>query len=207
MKVNYSWYKVVYPDMDNFVIGEVYGSNESVLGKTVKIAASNIKDVKQRFGYKLQFRIVDIKDQNTCVADIDSIVMMREWVGRLVRHNIRKIDVVVKVSVEGKPFKIKYICIINKTNRRYSKLITDQISKITEDKIKDYKLKDLVMDILNGKLQIEIQKKLNKFYPVRNFEVRMLERVSVHNPATAQAEEENHETKESETAAAETESK
>ncbi len=207
MKINYSWYKVVYPEMNDFFIGEVYGSNDSVIGKTVKISASNIKDVKQRFGYKIQFRIIGVRDQNTCVADIDSIIMMREWIGRLVRHNIRKMDVVVPISVEGKPFKIKYICIISKTNRRYSKLILDQIAKLTEEKVKGYKLKDLVMEILNGKLQIEIQKKLNKVYPIRNFEVRMFERVSTSKPASAQEDEVPQEAAGSESAAEKAESK
>ncbi|MCW1294005.1 MAG: hypothetical protein QXJ12_01165 [Candidatus Parvarchaeota archaeon] len=176
MKLNYSWYKVIYPDMEDLLIGEVYGSGENLIGKKIKISASAVKDVKQKFGYKIEFVITGIKDQSTCTADVDALIMTREWMSRMVRHNIHKIDIVVPVSIEGRPFKLKYICIISKANRRYSKLLMENISKLTADALKDYKLKDLIVDILNSKIQTEFHKKLNKIYPVRNFEIRMLEK-------------------------------
>lgn len=177
MKANYIWYKVVYPDMGDFLVGEVYGSADSLAGKRVSISASSIKDVKQRFGYKLEFVITGIKDQSTCTADVDSLVMMREWISRIVRHNIHKIDMVIPISVGGRQFKIKYLCVISKADRRHSKLLMEEMSRLTAEGLKDYKLKDLVADILNGRIQAEIRKKLNKIYPVRGFEVRMLESV------------------------------
>jgi ribosomal protein S3AE len=174
MNENNSWFKVVAPHFDNIVIGEIYGNSENVVGRKIAYGASELKEIKPRVGYKLIFRIVSVSESE-CKAELDSLILSREQISRLVRHSVSKMDVVVPVTIEDKPYAIKILCAISKTQNKYKKAIKVEIKNFIEGEVKESKLKDVFIGAMTNKTQNGLHKKLNKIYPTRIAEVRAIE--------------------------------
>ncbi len=165
------WYKVIAPAFDKMQIGEVYGTTDNVIGRKIAISASELKDVKPKAGYKLFFR-VDSVSNSECNAELDSLVLSREQVGRLTRHNVSKLSVVVPVQIDKKPYAMKLICVINKAENAYKKAVAAEAAKFVSGEVKDRDMKDITLDVITGKIQNQLHKNLNKIYPTRAAEIR-----------------------------------
>lgn len=168
-----SWFKVVVPHFENANIGEVYGTEENVIGRKIACNASEFKDLKPRIGYRLIFRIVSASESE-CKAEIDSVFLSREQTSRLVRHNVSKMDVVVPVTIEGKRYAIKVLCAISKAKNEYRKSVRREIHRFAEEAIKEAKIKDVVVNTITNKMQNELHKRLSKIYPTRAAEIRAI---------------------------------
>jgi ribosomal protein S3AE len=172
-----SWYKVKAVDFDNAEIGNVYGNETNMPNRLLFINANNLPEIKTKPGFKLGFRLMS-STENTANAQLESLVLSREQVGRMVRHNSSKLDVVRKVKINGKEYAIKTIIIISKAENKYRKFVRAEANEFI-DSIADKKdLKELVLEVLAGKVQNQLHKKLSKIYPTRATEVRMIEKLS-----------------------------
>jgi Ribosomal S3Ae family. len=84
-------------------------------------------------------------------------------------------DIVVPIEIEKKPYAIKVLCTINKTENKYKKAVRAEIKKFVEDETKDAKLKDIFIDAMTNKMQNKLHKILDKVYPTRVAEIRAIE--------------------------------
>ncbi len=173
MNENNSWFKVIVPHLDNFNVGEIFGTQDNVVGRKVSCSASELKELKPRMGYRLVFRVASVSESE-CKADLESLILSREQIGRLVRHNVSKMDVVIPVTIEGKPYAIKILCSINKAENKYKKAVKREIKDFVEAEVKDAKLKDVFADAMTNKTQNKLHKKLEKIYPTRVAEIRAI---------------------------------
>ncbi len=173
MNENNSWFKVVIPHLDNFTAGEIFGTEENVIGRKVSCSASELKEIKSRMGYRLVFKVVSVSESE-CKADLESLMLSREQVGRLVRHNVSKMDVVIPVTIEGKPYAVKVLCAINKAENKYKKAVKREIKDFVEAEVKGAKLKDVFTDAMTNKTQNKLHEKLEKIYPTRVAEIRAI---------------------------------
>ena len=103
MRVENNWFDVFSIDFDNIKLGSVFGNSSNVIGRKLDIDANEIKSIKSKPGYKIIFRI-ESADGEKLNARIESLVMSREQISRMVRHNISKLDVVTPVNIEGKDY-------------------------------------------------------------------------------------------------------
>jgi Ribosomal S3Ae family. len=92
-----SWYKVKAVDFDNAEIGNIYGNEANIQKRVLLINANNLPEVKTKPGFKLGFRLIS-STENTANAQLEALVLSREQVGRMVRHNSSKIDVVERLK-------------------------------------------------------------------------------------------------------------
>ncbi|MCL5101469.1 MAG: hypothetical protein M1348_02580 [Candidatus Parvarchaeota archaeon] len=168
------WFKVVVPHFDNLSVGEIFGTETNVVGRKITYSASELRELKPKMGYKLVFKIASASNSE-CKADLDSLFLSREPLSRLVRHNISKMDIVVPIEIEKKPYAIKVLCTINKTENKYKKAVRAEIKKFVEDETKDAKLKDIFIDAMTNKMQNKLHKILDKVYPTRVAEIRAIE--------------------------------
>ncbi|MCL4397233.1 hypothetical protein M1494_02705 [Candidatus Parvarchaeota archaeon] len=169
-----SWYKVKAVDFDNAEIGSVYGNEANIPKRVLFINANNLPDVKTKPGFKLGFRLIS-STENTANAQLESLVLSREQVGRMVRHNSSKIDVVRKVKIDEKEYAIKALILINKAENKYRKFVRAEANEFLDNLAEKKNLKELVLDVLAGKVQNQLHKKLSKIYPTRATEIRMIE--------------------------------
>jgi len=172
-----SWYKVKAVDFDNTEIGNIYGNEANIQKRVLFINANNIPEVKTKPGFKLGFRLVS-STENTANAQLESLVLSREQVGRMVRHNSSKIDVVRKVKIEENEYAIKAVILINKAENKYKKFVRAEANEFIDSLGEKKSPKELVLEILAGKVQNQLHKKLSKIYPTRATEIRMIEKLS-----------------------------
>ncbi len=141
------------------------------------VNANNLPDIKTKPGFKLGFRLIS-STENTANAQLESLVLSREQVGRMVRHNSSKIEVVRKVELEEKEYAIKAVIIINKAENKYKKFVRAEANEFIDNLAEKKNLKELVLDVLAGKVQNQLHKKLSKIYPTRATEIRMIKGIS-----------------------------
>lgn len=174
MNENNAWFKVVVPSFDNVNVGETYGTSEHMIGRKIAYNASELKDLKPRAGYRLVFKISSVSESE-CKADIESLVLSREQISRLIRHNVSKLDIVVPIMIEDKPYSVKILCAISKAENKYKKAVQREVKDFIEGEVKDAKLKDLLIEAMTNKMQNKLHKKLNKIYPTKVAEIRAIE--------------------------------
>ncbi len=171
-----SWYKVKAVEFDNAEIGNVYGNETNIANRMLFMNANNLPEVKTKPGFKLGFRLVS-STENTANAQLESLVLSREQVGRMLRHNSSKIEVVRKIKINEKEYAVKTIIIINKAENKYKKFVRAEANEFIDGVAEKKDLKELILDVLAGKIQNQLHKKLSKIYPTRATEIRMIERV------------------------------
>ena len=171
-----SWYKVKAVDFDNAEIGSVYGNEANIQKRVLFVNANNLPEIKTKPGFKLGFRLIS-STENTANAQLESMVLSREQVGRMVRHNSSKIDVVRKVKIDEKEYAIKAVILINKAETKNKKFVGAEANEFIDSLGEKKNLKDLILQILAGKVQNQLHKKLSKIYPTRATEIRMIEKL------------------------------
>lgn len=170
-----AWFKISCPEFDNMHLGDVFGNSVNVIGRKISLNATELKELKPRFGYKLVFRISKLAGEGSCDASLEGIVLSRESISRMVRHNIAKSDIVVPLPFGDKKYAVKVIYIVNKNKRKYRRFADEEVRKSLEKESANTTLKDFVVEVLTNKLQARLLKKLDKIYPTRSLEVRMIE--------------------------------
>ena len=93
----------------------------------------------------------------------------------MVRHNSSKIDVVRKVKIDEKEYAIKVLILISKAENKYKKFVRAEANEFIDSLGEKKNLKELILEILAGKVQNQLHKKLSKIYPTRATEIRMIE--------------------------------
>ena len=171
-----SWYKVKAVEFDNAEIGNVYGNETNIANRMLFMNANNLPEIKTKPGFKLGFRLVS-STENTANAQLESLILSREQVGRMLRHNSSKIEVVRKIKINEKEYVVKTIIIINKAENKYKKFVRAEANEFIDGVAEKKDLKELILDVLAGKIQNQLHKKLSKIYPTRATEIRMIEKV------------------------------
>ena len=171
-----SWYKVKAVEFDNAEIGNVYGNETNIANRMLFMNANNLPEIKTKPGFKLGFRLVS-STENTANAQLESLILSREQVGRMLRHNSSKIEVVRKIKINEKEYAVKTIIIINKAENKYKKFVRAEANEFIDGVAEKKDLKELILDVLAGKIQNQLHKKLSKIYPTRATEIRMIEKV------------------------------
>ena len=170
------WYKLKAVDFDNAEIGSAYGNETNITNRKLLINANNLPEIKTKPGFKLGFRIVS-SAENSANAQLESMILSREQVGRMVRHNSSKIEVVRKLKIDEKDYAVKAVVIISKAENRYKKFVRAETNEFIDSIAEKKNLKELVLDVLAGKVQNQLHKKLSKIYPTRAAEIRAIEKI------------------------------
>ncbi len=168
------WYNVKAHEFGDHIIGSIYGNSDNIIKRSVSYNANDLPDLKGKSGFKVVFSVSSV-DGNEAKADAKSLLLAREQVLRMVRHNTAKIEVVLKSDVDGKNYALKALAVINKTGNRHKKLVRKELEEKLADEIDKKPLRELIDDIVTEKLQRSLVKKLNKIYPTRAVEIRALE--------------------------------
>ena len=173
------WYPIVAPKIFNEqVIGEslLYEPN-SAIGKT---AAANLMHLTQNAknqSITIKFIISNYKD-NKLETEFDSYEMGYASIKRLVRRNQDKLeDSIVAKSADDIRVRVKPLVL---TRYRTKSSVKMTLRKIIRQEllryIKKNKLKDIFTGVVSRKFQRELRDKLNKIYPVRICDIRVLAR-------------------------------
>ncbi len=172
------WFTILAsPIFNNKLIGETPAYEpKDIIGRTASVSMMNLTGDIKKQNIHVTFEIFDVKD-NKAITYIKKFEMMPSSVKRLVRKGKDKIDMsFVCETADKKYVRIKPIFFTIKSTggtklallrKTVESSIIYAASKINYD--------DLIRDVLQYKLQRELKSKLNKIYPIKTFEIRVLE--------------------------------
>jgi ribosomal protein S3AE len=174
MKVERKWISVVAPDYDNLTIGETYGNEAEIKGRTIMLYSGDLG--YQNKNYKVTFKTVEIKG-NAAEAKPIKLELLRDYISRMIRHNSTKRDVVIKTTIEGGEYYFKTLVLLRKCDRSKASAAVKATESYVNEFVKNKGMKQIIDEIINGKFKEGLAPILNKIHPVRAVEARMIEPV------------------------------
>ncbi|OGI15907.1 hypothetical protein A3K63_00920 [Candidatus Micrarchaeota archaeon RBG_16_49_10] len=175
-----TWYNLVAPKMfDSKVLGKTpAGDSDTIIGRTVEVSIINLLNNPSKYYLKFKFKGVKIEETKV-ITEFAGLVCLRDYISRMVRHGVRRIDTVQDLTTEDKKkVRVKTLTLISKRARKevevtMRKFIKDGI----KERVESMKLDDFLSKLLDDSLKRELLTKGNKIYPIRAFEVIKIERL------------------------------
>ena len=178
------WFPVMAPNIfDNVKIGESYIAEPEVLkGRTINIGLAHVLNDQRLRNINAKFIIKEVNEK--ALTEIIGLELSQGYLRRLVKHDKDRIDqsFTAKTS-DGKVVRIKPF-MVTKTSTKGS--ILAALRKGSEQRIKQYlskmKYDTLVKNVVTTNFQRIVKSDLDKIYPLKTFEVRMLQHVADEAP-------------------------
>lgn len=173
-------YSIVAPEfLGGKPVAETFSlKDKDVIGRVVVLPLSEFTGNYKDFKVKIKLRVTEIKgaDAHTEYAGQE---LLRDQILRTIRRWSSRIDSVddVKLS-DSSNFRVKSLTV---SARRVNTAIKGEIRHSVSSFIKEYlatKTTDqMVEDVNSSKLQKTVEGKARKIYPVRNVEIRMIQKI------------------------------
>jgi small subunit ribosomal protein S3Ae len=172
------WYLIVTPkDMGETVIGETFlDEPELAMGRTVKVNLMQLTgDIKSQ-NIELRFEISEATESKLSTRII-GYYYAPSSIRRFVRRRMTRIDdSLVIMTEDGKKVRIKpFLLTRNKVTRIVEYTLRATQRKELFNFVRKTPYDALFLAIIKYQIQKEIREKLNKIYPIKSFEIRILE--------------------------------
>ena len=152
----------------NTEIGLFAGEIRELDNRYVKLDLTN-----QLKGKALELKLKINVDNNKANAKAIQIQLLGYYVRRAVRKGTDHCEDSFVAQIKDQRVRIKPLLV---TRKRVTKKVLNGLRKSAKEKITDYvkdkKFDDLIVEIINGKIQREINIKLKKIYPLSLCEIR-----------------------------------
>lgn len=172
------WFQILAsPIFNSKLIGETLAYEpKDIIGRTASVSMMNLTGDVKRQNINVTFEVFDVKDEKA-LTQIKKFEMTPSSVRRLVRKGKDKIDMsFVCETADKKYVRIKPIFFtIKSTGGTQLALLRKTVENSIAYAVGKMNYEDLIRDILQYKLQRDVKSKLNKIYPIKTFEIRVLE--------------------------------
>ena len=173
-----TWYKIHAPKVfEEKEIGETVGKDaDSIIGRCIDLHYSELSGDITKHYIKIKLRINKVVGEHA-YTEVIGYELSRPHLQRIIRRRISKIDAIKDIRLkDGKKVRIKGIAITqHKTNvsteTALRKAFIEEIEKI----LSPFDIESLVVALSTNQPQKEMQKKLNKIYPIRYIDVRKIQ--------------------------------
>lgn len=174
-----SWYQIIAPQLfNNIMLGQSLVTEPSLLlNKTVAANAMSITGDMKKQQITITFKVIDVKDGHGFTS-IEAFEVNPTFIKRLVRRSRNKLDMSFPATTKDNVrVRIKPVLL---TKSKTSSGICAALRKKTHDflikQIKALTFEEVIHDLLSAKLQTSIRNEIKRIYPVKNAEIRMLQR-------------------------------
>ncbi|MEM5878723.1 MAG: hypothetical protein QXF12_07655 [Candidatus Aenigmatarchaeota archaeon] len=172
------WYTVIAPKFfEEKVLGDTPADDvNKVLGRTISTPLVFVSKDMSKYYIKVKFKITKVEG-NKAYTEFHGMECLRDYISRLVRHRITRIDIVQKLKTkDDKKIAIKSLIITNrKVTRGVEKNIRTFVEQTLEKLTSENNLDSLLTKILNDSIKQKIMKEGGKIYPIRAFEIRRMD--------------------------------
>ncbi len=172
------WYTITAPELfSNKILGQTpVDDQKKLIWRKIETPMINLTNDMNKYYFKVEFRITNINDKNA-TTEFAGLECLRDYVSRMVRHGIDRIDTVQKLKTkDDKKIIVKSVSI---TNRKVKKGTEKSINKFVKDSIEKAvssdKLDAFLVKVMDDSIKRHIMKYGSKIYPIRNFEFRKIE--------------------------------
>ncbi|RMG28056.1 MAG: hypothetical protein D6732_19270 [Methanobacteriota archaeon] len=171
---NKIWVEIKTPlYIDDKVIGETPSSSEeSIIGRTVKIdlmtLTANFKDMNKL----ITFKIVDLKG-NVAHTEFFRYELSRDFIRSQVRNHRSRIDGIYNLTLKDKSkLRITLTCVTPiRVKTSEQKVIRKIMQETLMELVGDLTFQSFVTNLLQNKFAEQIQEKVEEYFPVKVFEV------------------------------------
>ena len=172
------WYKIHSPKIFNSVdLGQTLSEDgKNLIGRTITVPLSRLIDDRGKQHISVNLRVSNLKESVAETAFV-SYKLSRAYLSRYVRRRTSRIDSVDDVvTKDGKKLRIKSLLITTfKATRKQRYSLRKELSKFVSSNLKEYTVDSFLLSVTVRKFQGKIKKKMNKIYPVRYAEIRVIE--------------------------------
>jgi ribosomal protein S3AE len=169
------WYPIHARGFNDAFLGETLASNEKgLLGRVVSANLASLTGDIKRQSVTLRFEIRSVKEGKG-YADVVGYALSNTAIKRLVRRNVERVDMSLlcqtadNVKVRIKTFILTRSAtgrgVLNSLHKASIESLTKSVGKLKYD--------DLVVALIEHKLQSELKHSLSKVYPLKSFEIKM----------------------------------
>jgi ribosomal protein S3AE len=175
------WFQIVTPPVFNsMALGEttVYDPAQ-MIGKGLKVNLMTLTNDSKSQSVSLKFKISKIEDE-IAIAEPVGYALSPSFMKRVIRRRHTRLDETYKLtSSDGRNLLIKPLLITRSIANRHA---VSSLRQNCKKQLAEYavatKFDDILLDVIDGKLQREARKGLNKIFPLKAFEVKKLEAVA-----------------------------
>ena len=172
------WYKLIAPKLfGNKEIGESYlASAENAIGRKLKISLRDLTGSIRDQNVYIQFGIVKVEGSNLKTS-VTGYQLTPAYVKRIVRKNVARLDDYFTLKTkEGKAVILKSLVVtLHRTRKSTKNDLRKQLHILLQEEIGKSEFDIFIGNLINGKIQSGIKKKLSKIFPVKEVAVRVLQ--------------------------------
>jgi len=165
-------------------IGESYLSDiNAAVGRNVTVNLMQLTGDMKSQSASVKFEISGVKD-NTLITRICGYEFSPATIKRFVRRRMTRIDLSLmtntkdNITVRIKPFLLTR----EKVSRSVEYALRAKLKKELIDLIKKTSYEELFNMVIKHRLQKELKTNLNKIYPIKNLQIRVLEKLASIQP-------------------------
>jgi len=172
------WFPLVAPEaFQSRIIGEVLLEDASVLmGRTVKVNMMQLMGDMKRQSVNVMFKVTDIKEGKAFTQPVKFEISSFSLKRLAKREKDKLSDSFVVKTGDGKLVRIKPVMVTNAmTNGAVLATLVKTCRAVCKEIVNKSKFEQLIIDLVTYKFQKEVKEGLHKVYPLRNFDIRILE--------------------------------
>jgi len=172
------WYQIIAPQSFNEVlIGESPASEPNLMiGRKAKVSLMVLSGNVKKQNINLTFKVTKVSGDKA-LTEPWAYELVPAYLKRLVSRGHDRLDEsYLMETADNKKVTVKIIAVTkSKTTSSVKKDIREYIKDALKYFIKINKFEDIMVDLTNHKLQKIIKDQINKIYPLKTFEIRVLE--------------------------------
>jgi ribosomal protein S3AE len=172
------WFPMIAPEaFQGRVIGEILLDDSSqLMHRTVKVNMMQLLGDMKKQNINVMFRVIDVKDGKGYTQAVRFEVSAFSLKRLAKREKDKLSDSFVVKTSDGKLVRIKSVMVTNAmTNGAVQATLVKTCRAVCKEMINKMKFEQLITDLVAYKFQKDVRDSLHKVYPLRNFDVKMLE--------------------------------
>lgn len=175
------WFMINSPKlMGEKPIGESYLSDiNAAIGRNVTVNLMQLTGDMKNQSSSVKFEITGVQD-NALVTKLCSYTFSPATIKRFVRRRMTRIDLSLLVNTKDNvAIRIKpFLLTRQKVSRSVEHALRAKLKEELIDLVKKTPYEELFNQVLKHRLQKELKTNLNKIYPIKNIQIRVLEKLS-----------------------------
>ncbi len=172
------WYQIVAPQSFNeILIGESPAAEPNLmLGRKAKLSLMVLSGNVKKQNINLTFKVAKVSGDKA-LTEPWAYELVPAYIKRLVSRGHNRLDEsYILETADNKKVAVKIIAVTkSKTTSSVKKALRELIRDALKYFLKINKFEDTMVDLTNHKLQKIVKEHLNKVYPLKTFEIRVLE--------------------------------
>jgi small subunit ribosomal protein S3Ae len=173
------WFTIIAPKIfDEKEIGRTLVDDpEKLIGRRVILNMIELMNDFSKYYVKLSFRVNRVEGKKA-YTEFDSSECLRDYISRMIIGRIRRIDTIQDITMkDGIKIRVKGLAIVPRRVKSSIQVkIRSRIKDFIKEEVENTTLDDFVSKLMTDDMKHIILTEIRKLYPVRNFEIRRVQR-------------------------------